>query len=53
MNMKKNMTRLWCKVVLKTNVKQILKNERFYIYLYPFGNLAQRNFQRNFCMCIK
>ncbi len=36
----KNMTRLWCKIVLKTNVEQIEGNERSYSYLYPFGNLV-------------
>ncbi len=29
----KNMTRLWCKIVLKINVKQIEVNERSYFYL--------------------
>jgi hypothetical protein len=28
MNMEKNMTRLWCKIVPKTNVEQIERNER-------------------------
>jgi len=31
-----NMTRLWCKIVLKIGVEQIEKNERFFSYLYPF-----------------
>jgi len=49
----KKMIRLWCKIVLKTNVKKIGGNERFYSYLYPFGNLAQGNFQGSFYVCIK
>jgi hypothetical protein len=40
----KNMTRLWCKIMLQTNVEQTKGNEGYYFYLYPFGNLAQRNF---------
>jgi hypothetical protein len=40
----KNITRLWCKIVLKTNVEQIEGNERSYFYLYLFGDLAQRSF---------
>jgi hypothetical protein len=34
-----NMTRLWCKIMFKTGVKQIEGNEGSYSYLYPFGNL--------------
>jgi hypothetical protein len=30
---KKNMKRLWCKIVLKTNGEQIEGNERSYFYL--------------------
>jgi hypothetical protein len=33
----KNMTKLWCKIVLKTDVEQTEGNEGSYIYLYPFG----------------
>jgi hypothetical protein len=33
----KNMTRLWCKIVPKTNVEQTEGNEGSYIYLYPFA----------------
>ncbi len=40
---KKNMTRLWGKIMLKTNVEQIERNEGPYSYLYPFGDLAQGN----------
>jgi len=35
---KKNMTRLSCKIVFKTNGEQIKRNERS--YLYPFGDLV-------------
>ncbi len=49
----KNMTRLWCKIVLKTNVEQIKGNEGSYFYLYPFGDLAQRSFQGGFYVCIE
>jgi hypothetical protein len=41
----KNMTRLWCKIVPKTNVEQTEGNEASYFYLYPFGYLAQGSFQ--------
>jgi hypothetical protein len=40
----KNMTRLWCKIVLKINVKQIEGNKACYLYIYPFGDVAQRSF---------
>jgi len=40
----KNMTRLWCKIMLKTSVEHIERNERFYYYLYSFGDLTQGNF---------
>ncbi len=49
----KNMTRLWCKIVLKTSAKQIEGNEKSYSYLYPFGDLAQGGFQGDFYVCIK
>jgi hypothetical protein len=49
----KNMTRLWCKIVLKTCVKQIKRHEGYYLYLYPFRDLVQRSFQKGFYMCIK
>jgi hypothetical protein len=35
-----NMTKLWCKIVLKTNVEQIEGNEWSYFYLYLFGDLV-------------
>jgi hypothetical protein len=44
----KNMTRLWCKIMLKTNVEQSEGNEGSYSYLYPFGDLTQRSFQGGF-----
>jgi hypothetical protein len=49
----KNMTRLWCKIVLKINVEQIEGNEGSYSYLYPFGYMAQGSFQGGFYVCIK
>ncbi len=49
----KNMTRLWCKIVLKINVEYIFKNEGSNIYLYPFGDLVQGNFQGGFYACIE
>jgi hypothetical protein len=49
----KNMTRLWCKIVLNTSVEQIKGNEGSYSYLYPFGNLAQISFQGGLHVCIK
>jgi hypothetical protein len=48
-----NMTKLWCKIVPKTNVEHIEGSEGSYIYLYPFRDLAQRNFQKGFYVCIK
>jgi len=49
----KNMTRLWCNIVPKTCVEQTKGNEGSYSYLYPFGDLAQGNFQGGFYVCIK
>jgi hypothetical protein len=49
----KNMTRLWCKIVPKTNVEQTKGNDGSYSYLYPFGDLAQGSFQGDFYVCIK
>jgi hypothetical protein len=40
----KNITRLWCKIMFKTDVKHIKGNEKSYFYLYPFRDLAQKNF---------
>ncbi len=50
MNIKDNITRFWCMNVLKINVEQTKGNEGIYFYLYPFGNLIQRSFQKVF-MC--
>jgi hypothetical protein len=49
----KNMTRLCCKIVLKTNVEDAKGNERYYFYLYPFGYLGKGRFPRDFYVCIK
>ncbi len=49
----KNMTRLWCKIMPKTNVEHTKRNEGFYFYLYPFGDLVQGSFQGGFYVCIK
>jgi hypothetical protein len=49
----KNMTKLWCKIVLKINVEQIEGNEGLYSYLDPFVYLTQQSFQGGFYVCIK
>jgi hypothetical protein len=49
----KNMIRLWCKIVPKTNVEQIEGNEKSYFYLYLFGDVTQGSFQGGFYVCIK
>ncbi len=49
----KNMTRLWCKIVLKTDVEQTKRNEKSYFYFYPFEDLIQGNFQGGFYVCRK
>ncbi len=49
----KNMTRLWCKIMIKTNVEQIKGNEGSYFYLYPFGDLAQGSFKVGFNVSIQ
>jgi hypothetical protein len=43
-----NMTRLWCKIMLRTGVEQTERNEGFYSYLYSFRDLAQESFQGSF-----
>jgi hypothetical protein len=53
MIMKKNLTRVWCKIVLKIIIEQIKRNKGSYFYLYPFGDLIQGSFQGRFCVCIK
>jgi hypothetical protein len=40
----KNKTKLWCKIVPKTNVKQTEGNKGSYSNLQPFGDLAQGRF---------
>jgi len=37
----------------KTNVEQIEGNEGSYFYLYPFGDLAQKNLQGSSYVCIE
>jgi hypothetical protein len=49
----KNMTRLWCKIMLKINVEHIEGNERPYFYVYPFGDLVQGSFQIGFYVWIE
>jgi hypothetical protein len=49
----KNLTRLWCKLMLKTIVEHTEGNEGSYSYLYPFRNLTQESFQGGFYVCIK
>jgi len=49
----KNMTRLLCKIVPKTSVEQIGRNEGSYSYLYTFGKLTQGSFLGGFYVCIK
>jgi hypothetical protein len=49
----RNMTWLWCKIVHKTNVENIERNERSYLYLYLFGDVTQGSFQIGFYVCIK
>jgi hypothetical protein len=39
---------LWNKIVPKTNNEQIETNRGSYLYLYIFGDLAQRNFHGGF-----
>jgi hypothetical protein len=39
-----NMTRVWCKITPNISVEHIEKNEEFYFYLFPFGDLAQGTF---------
>ncbi len=50
MNIKKNMTRLWCKIVPKTSVEHVERNEGSYFYLYAFGDITQKNFQGGLCV---
>jgi len=34
---RRNKTRIWQEIVLKTNVEHTKGNEKFYLYLYPLG----------------
>jgi hypothetical protein len=43
-------TRIWCKIIFQIDVQQIQSNERNFLYIYLFGDLVERNFQRNFHM---
>ncbi len=38
----KNMTRLWCKIMFKIDVKHIEGNEGSYLYLYPLRKFLRR-----------
>ncbi len=49
----KNLIKLWCKIVPKTDVEQTKRNEKSYSYLYLFGDLVQGSFQRGLYVCIK
>ncbi len=51
--LEKNITRLWCKIIPKTNVEKTKGNEGSYFYLYPFGDLVQGSFQGGFYVRIK
>jgi hypothetical protein len=42
----KNMTRLWCKIVLHTNVEHIEGNEGSYFYFIPFWGPNLRKFPK-------
>jgi len=48
-----NLTRLWCKIMLKTSVEHTKGNDGSYSYLYPFKDLAHGSFQGGFYVCIK
>ncbi len=37
----KNVTSLWCKIMINISVEQTKRNEGSYFYLYLFGDLAQ------------
>jgi hypothetical protein len=47
----KNMTRLWCKIMPKTNVEQIEKNQGSYLYLYLFWGPSSRKLLRRI-LCV-
>jgi hypothetical protein len=41
-------TRLWCKIIFQTNVKQTKGNGGFYFCLHSFGDLTQKVFMEAF-----
>jgi hypothetical protein len=43
-------TKIWCKIILETDVEQTKGNGGSYLYLHPFGNLVQRNLHGGFHM---
>jgi hypothetical protein len=49
----KNMTRIWFKILFKTNVKQTKWNEEFYFYLYLFENLVLKKLYEKLYVCIE
>jgi hypothetical protein len=49
----KNMTKLWCKIVFKTNVEHTEGNRVLICILYPFKDLVQGSCQGGFYVCIK
>jgi hypothetical protein len=46
-----NITKLWCKIILKTSVEQTKRNEWSYFYLYPFGDLTKMKLPRRL-LCV-
>ncbi len=38
----KNMRKSWCKIMLKTNIEHIERNEGSYFYLYRFGDTTTK-----------
>jgi len=46
----KNMTRLWCKIVPKTNIEQTKRNEGFTFIYTPLGPSSKNIYKKNF-MC--
>jgi hypothetical protein len=50
---KREHNKAMCKIVSKICVEQTERNEKTYFYLYPFGDLVQRIFQRCFYVCIE
>ncbi len=41
------------KIVFKIGVEHTKGNETSYFYLYPFGDLVQRNYQKGPYVCIE